>query len=496
MSEKYFKLFLEIAAAVAVVLPLILIKIRMRIVFLQKLVRLNITKRQHWSGNDIFYSSSVLNRCCVRLFFSFNSEARAALAFLCGGRINKAVIFLQRQYPQEALMLNAHINAKQVYASIIKQKKKWYTSLDYAYFLALLAHVCGDGKTFASAFEKSQKPRSKRINSDSAAYWSYLSAVAYLAEGDMLSASQCASAALKYFQKIKYSYEAASCYLLLAEIYRISCVNDVAETMLNEALRIQREQNIPGFEAKTTTILGMLMVFENRFAEASELYQKAENMPIDNQLKADISNQKSLLYIAQNDWKNAQSALRSAQKFAPKSANPLSAALNLQLCAHLSFQKKHYSACIKQARQAASIYEKNANPSAYMECMYLSATALCRQQKYTAGESVLRHLLNLDKTCRHNFHIANVYNLLGLIYLQTGDLQRAKVLFQQSLYLEQSNRRCPGLAADYSNLALISEMNGNADEAAHNWELALEYAEKTDDGELIELLKKRYNKKS
>ena len=65
-----------------------------------------------------------------------------------------------------------------------------------------------------------------------------LLAISYLQEGDMLSASEQASLALKLFKHQHFLFEEAQTYLLLAEIYRISCVNDIAQTMIESALKI------------------------------------------------------------------------------------------------------------------------------------------------------------------------------------------------------------------------------------------------------------------
>ena len=83
---------------------------------------------------------------------------------------------------------------------------------------------------------------------------------------------------------------------------------------------------------------------------------------------------------------------------------------------------------------------------------------------------------------------------MGLIYMKTDDLPRAKVLFQQSLHLEQQHNRCEGLVADYSNLACIEELSGHRDEALDNLKISLEYAQKSEDNELIQLITDKINK--
>ena len=63
-------------------------------------------------------------------------------------------------------------------------------------------------------------------------------------------------------------------------------------------------------------------------------------------------------------------------------------------------------------------------------------------------------------------------------------------MIQQSLHLEQRNDRFSGIAADYANLALIENLRGDENSAKANIKTALEYALKTEDDDLINLIKK------
>ena len=90
--------------------------------------------------------------------------------------------------------------------------------------------------------------------------------------------------------------------------------------------------------------------------------------------------------------------------------------------------------------------------------------------------------------------MANAYNLLGIIYLKQGDLQRAKGLFQQSLGCESSNNRTDGMAIDYANLALIEYRLGQQEQGDKTVQTALEYARAFGETELSQLLEKQLNK--
>ena len=89
------------------------------------------------------------------------------------------------------------------------------------------------------------------------------------------------------------------------------------------------------------------------------------------------------------------------------------------------------------------------------------------------------------------FHVANAYNLLGLIFLQKKEFQRAKGLFMQAVSFEERNERFNCAAVDYANIALIEQKCGNVDQARKTLELALEYAQNFEADELVEQLKKQ-----
>lgn len=445
-------------------------------------------KRLQKAENTIFFSSEILNQCCKSLFYSFDKKAYAALALLATGKVQKAADYLQTTQPLLSLLLEAHDNALKAYKQMSKQKTLWISSNEYCVYLPILAHLAFDNGVMHAAISKINR---QKLNKNSRAYYDYCAAYAYLYDGDMLSASQRASAASEYFRKRKYSYEGFMCYLLLGEIYRLSCVNDVAQTMIEAALKINKEQKMPQFYAKSSAALGMLMLFENRYEEAEDKLNSALETAQSENLKADIRNQKALLYIAQNKTKEAQKELSMALDTFERLKNNHGKAFALQLQAQLYFNKKQYNKVLKSVTEASLLYEKNHNISALMECQYLSADILFRQEKFKKAENLLRHIIASGKKQKHNFHIANAYSLLGLIYLQQKDLQRAKVLLQQSLHLEQRNRRCEGLVSDYTNLAVIDVLSGNRDAAADNMKIALEYAEQTGNEELLALIKKK-----
>jgi tetratricopeptide (TPR) repeat protein len=141
-------------------------------------------------------------------------------------------------------------------------------------------------------------------------------------------------------------------------------------------------------------------------------------MPITDRLRADIYNQQALLKIIEGKPAAAVNNLNSAFDIHQRQQNRHSTALSLQLLAQTAYLQKHYRSTVKYAEQARKIYALTQNHSAYAECLYLAASAQCRQNSLVQAENNLRDILKWTRHISCNFHVANVYNLLGIIYLQ------------------------------------------------------------------------------
>jgi len=463
------------------------IAVRLRFCHLRKLVSLNVIKRQQKRNAPCFYAAVILNEAIIGLFFhSYSNSAKQALFSLCGGRTEKAARYFRKKKPLLGLLLAAHgSNLTETYAKLLK-RKTLLKNQRFLLFVSLIAHLLFDEANFR-AFQR--KINIRKLPSKLKSYAAYAAAVCYLNEADMLSASQQASLALNLFKKQGFVFEEAQTYLLFGEIYRISCVNDIAQTMIESAKKIYASYKLSLAQAKTEAALGMLMLFGNRFEEAEDKLNRALQLA-NHSLSSDIKNQLALLKIAQKQHDAALKLAGTSIRENRRSGNNRGQALGMQLRAHLFAVRGNYSKAENDARKAAKLYLEQQNISAYVECLYSEANALCRQQKYAKAEKLLRKILNTAHNYDVNFHIANAYSLLGLIYLWQNDLSRAKVLLQQSLHLEQRHERCPGLAADYADLALIEAQSGNSETAAEHLKIALEYAVKTEDKDLIALINK------
>lgn len=453
---------------------------------LLKLTKINVLRRQQKKEIN-FYAEVILVKAFRKIYFSFSKEAKKALREIVFGRTESAQIFLNKKDKILSLFLKAHTDIKSAYQELKKNKKIWKKNNLYKILYMMLAEKFFDYEQIKSVL-KSLKPN--RLKGLKKAYYNMISSFIYVKDADMLSASANASSALKFFQKHDMPVEEAETYLKLGEIYRISCVNDVAQTMLESALKIYQKFSLKNMKARVLAVLGMLMVFENRLEEAEDKFEQALKESDLEQIKAEILNQYALLKIAQKDNKKSLKFANEAFEIHQDKKNPRGMALSLQIMAHLHYYENRLKKAVDCTEKAAELYFKQKNYPAVCESLYLQATVLYKHKKYKKAEEILRKILEIYEKYGGNFHHANAYSLLGLIYLKENDLQRAKVLIQQSLHLEQRNDRFSGIAADYANLALIENLRGDENSAKANIKTALEYAIKTEDDDLINLIKK------
>ena len=487
MLMKYFEYILFIGVIGLFFLPVLYYRWHWRLKYLKKMALLSVLFQQQNLKNRAFYSSYIIKQCVTALYFRTDKKSRRALACLVCGKVEPAAEILQAEKPYLALLLIAHQNASAAYRQINHQKKLFLHS-EYAVFLPLLAHHLFEFSAFRHLLLQINRPK---IPLTLRPYYDYAAAYVYLQEADMLSASQSADKALKAFSRKQYFYEEAQCYLQTAEIYRLSCVNDIAQTMLESALKIFSKLKSAFWIAHTIAVKGMLMLYENRLEEAEECYIEALNLAPNSTIKADILNQYALLQIVQNKLSAARRKILTAAETYKQQKNQIGKAFSEQLLGQIALHRKQYASAAKHSLTAAELYEKQKNYAATAESLYTAATACFKQQKFRPAEAYLRQILQINRNHQNSFHSANAYSLLGLIYLQTGDIQRAKVLFQQSLHLEQRFERCEGLVADYADLALIEKLSGDEDSARHNLQIALEYAQKTENSELIDLINQK-----
>ena len=305
-------------------------------------------------------------------------------------------------------------------------------------------------------------------------------------EGDFLTASETAAAALKLFQKYNLLFEEAQTYFLLGNLYRVSGIFDSADFMLRSAVKLFSFLKAEKYLAETFGTLGLLMGVQKRFDEANQYFEKASAYAAKDKSIGDfILCQQALLALSDDKPLLAKKIL---QPFSKGMCDTKATGLALETLARISLSEKKYSSVIKNAKTAVEEYKKQKNFAGYFECCYLMATAYAKQNKLNQAEDVLRKIIEEEKLHKSCFFVANAYTLLGLVMLKKGEISRAKTIFNQALKHELRCDRKYGIAIDYANLALLEKKYGSNDEALKNMEAALCYAKGADE-DLYEAIK-------
>ncbi len=437
--------------------------------------------------NGIFISGP-LRRLTGRLLNSSSAKAKQQLADLCAGETDG--ISDPIRHPAEAAALSALTSPQE--ALLILEKKP-----DGGNILLLTAWIYFNAGNADTAESYQGKAIGLKLSRFYKGLDCYLQAAAALREGDLLTASEKASQALSLLRREGAAYEAAKAYFLLGTIYRISAVSDVAQLMLTEAADIFLLIGADKDAAETIGSRGMLMAAENRREEAAADFEKASELfrrcACANG-EADIINQQALTALMYGDSAKADRLARQAQTLQKAAGKTDGRGLSAEIISRAATEKKDWETAIKYAVSAQQDYQTAGNHPGFLEALLLQARAYLETGNDEQAEKLLRRLIEKAQNRSSCFHVANAYNLLGIMYLKQGDLQRAKGLFQQSLNCESSNNRTDGMAIDYANLALIEYRLGQREQGDKTVSTALEYARAFGETELSQLLEKQLNK--
>ena len=321
-----------------------------------------------------------------------------------------------------------------------------------------------------------------------------LMAQIYLYNADMLPASKAAIKAANLFGKKRALNDEAYAYLLAGIIYRAAAVEDVAHMMLEQAQKIFKSTKNASGEADALANLGMLWVQREKFEEAETCF--AQSIELNQKIKRKTATalvwaQISLANILQKKFAAAQDMAQKALSLAQKSQDHDGQALAYQLLAYAGSEEHRWKDVRLWAEEAEKLYAQAGNMSAYLECLYLRAQACFEMAEHKASEQILRQLIETAQKQPSCFYIGNAYNLLGLIFLQQNELDRAKAVFLQSAAIEQKDERFSGAATDYNNIGIIEYKNGNKEQALKTFKTAWEYASAFGDNALAGMIKKR-----
>lgn len=329
------------------------------------------------------------------------------------------------------------------------------------------------------------------------AYGLLLGAEAALYAGDMYKASKDMYAAVRKFKKYNCTAEEAKTYFRLGEIYRVCAVYDVSHMMLDTAVKLFTAMNRNADKAKVLASMGMLTMGQNQIKESAAFL--AESRKIFQKLgfvksEAEIINQQALNYLIIGKTAVARRYAQKALDIHKKYGNLKGMAQSYDLMSMAAARQKKWSEAIKQAQSAQKYYRQTANQAAYLESLFLEADVCFQNGDVDKAENKCRRLIRLSGLKATSFHVANVYTLLGNIYLKKEELPKAEKWFIKALEQERQDKRYAGMATDYANLAITSQRMQNYAKAAAYADKAIEAAEQSGDDNLCSVIGERVAK--
>ena len=460
--------------------------LRLKYDYFFKLIQKAIRNKNTCYNLDVFWGEPWLRKIVKSL-----SKNKSALEALCNGKFSQAEQFLRKKHKLLlALALKAHFNQKNALLDLENFSTKFPQNFEAK---ALLATLYLAQNQFDKAWECLENINLKKSSPFACGIYYYSQTNFCLKEGDLLAASQSCIKAEKFFIKAKAPFYLAKTYLLLGTIYRVSFVDDVAELMFRSASKIFDAINLPQGKALALANIGMQNAAKENFDVAEVFFNEANNI-FENlnysQASAEIFNQLGLTYILSKNFDKAEKILLDAQEIFKNADNIAGKAFNSELFSYLYAAQKDFKKSFEAAKSAEVYYAQIKNNAAFLNCLYLQAEALYAQNLFQNAEVVLRDILTFAKRNASCFHVANAYSLLGLIFMQKGELKRAKGLFQQSLEQEQKNNRLSGQVCDYANIGFLELRIGQKDQAKNHLMAAKNLALELEDNDMVCLLEK------
>lgn len=404
-----------------------------------------------------YYSSSAVKQECLYKFFGLRPPLTTLLAL-------------------KAIKTN---NLKKRFELTKKHLQKHPANQNLRLLTAELALLCNEGQTFRHLIKEMEIPavfaKHKR------AKYNYLKANEALYETDLSTASALGSKALETSQKLGFQYEEASCYLLLMQIYRITGVFDVAETMLKEADKRFCKLKMNAKKAECTAYLGLISFGREQYDFAIRYLSDAAAIAKRYKLYrsyADINNWLGLSFYMNNKKGKAEKSFRIALKESKTSECTAYAA---EMLARIRYQLKDYKNALKYVETALKASNSSQNIAGLLENLYIKAEIFFNTGNPEQSKKILTEIIKKKLLPSTPFYPANAYTLLGLIYLGENKLSKAKNLFKQAVDLEHGRNRLKGAAIDYNNLAEVARLEGCTIEAEQYLKQALAYAEKIND---------------
>ena len=441
-----------------------------------------------------FFPTYIILSVADMVVWSFHKRRIQLFKSVYAGKFDHLINFMEKKDKALAAMLKAYFCPKDNLKQIRQESR--LTPNDTR--LSIMAGLSADAK---NDFKKLRlivnKLSALKLDAPAKALFLYLRAKICLYDGDMYAASHDAAIAAALFKKQKAVREEAAAYMLLGEIYRFCAVYDTAQMMYDSAYKLYQSAFSHAGWANALAAKAMLLAGQERFDEAAVLFRESRQTFKLIKLtvkEAEVINQMALLNLMRNRY-------TASVKYAKKAMDKHKSAGNIQGEAYaaellaLSFLKQQdYPRAIEYAALAQKKYKTVKNYAAYLDAAFIEAEAWFKSQKLSASAHVCRQIIKMSNQHKTNFHIANTYTLLGLIYIQLQDFKRAEKLFKSSLNKEQLNNRYSGIATDYINLAYVEKCVGNSALAKHYLSSALNEAKKYNDTDMCAIINSQLEK--
>lgn len=423
--------------------------------------------------------------CSRTVFQIIKILPKKKLLNLALGRIDAVFRFLENQQLQDlAISLLGFKNPQkslEEFEKIIKEQPK------NMFILGEMAELYLYEENFEKLYLIINLFDEKLADNYTKAKFLYLEAIYDLRFGNMMSVCEKLERASKLFSRQKAFVEEARCYCLMGTAYKISGIFDVAQFVFATSLEIYQRLNFALGIYEIYGNLGSLMSIQKRFEEANGYFEKALELDIPSSNKAYILNQKALNHLLEQKYDKAQEFI----SLVLESDDLKAKAFALEIMSYIKYETKDFSSSIEFAKKSEEIYEKINNISAFLETKYARAITHFEMDDINESENLAREILEAYKLEQNSFHIANCYNLLGLILLKKGEYNHAKGLFLESINLEQKNERIKEVATDYINVSIAEIKMGKKTKSKKTLEIALIYALQAGEDELVEIIEER-----
>lgn len=443
--------------------------------------------RQIKSSSSLYFSTFALRKI-IRLLLRFPSlKNRKILWNLALGRISSALRFLHhKKFFLEEACLQALFSPDKALSLFLK-----LDSVDARIEQASLLFEIGRKDESALLFSLIDIKCCSPYFRAKAFY--YLAQFA-LTEGDMAQAFEKSSLAAILFRKNKAFIEEGFAYLLSANIFRLSASEDVSHMMFRQAIRLFQRFSHPAGEADAWGGLGMLWTMRENFDDALSYFQKSFdlNQTYSRPLAAAyILTQKALTLLLKKNYSLALETAQSALEAHLRNHDENGQAFTHEINAYIFCDQNLWNKALIEAQAAVALYQNGKDVASLSDSLYLLARIQFELNDLNTAEFSLRTIIELANQSPSCFHVANAYSLLGLLFLQKNELQRAKSLFFKSAGLEQKDERFNGAATDYTNIALIEDKLGHTNQALKTLETALRYATVFEETELAQIIRNK-----